>query len=233
MKGPVTLLGSGHPFLGARRAGFRQGSANGQDAPARLTASMLRVACLTLALLVAGCSGGGSDASPGDDPGDASTSATATGGQDNGTSQAGPVLLPIAWDGTLVHGVWWCEGIVFGDCGAAPDDAAFGVDHEVDGAQGNVTGTLELAWTAASAVTDQLVLDASVFTPGCGDCPFEMVGHTAGLSPLTLDLEASVPDGAVLHLSVYVDKYASHPLATVGASGEQDFSVTGTLTLLP
>lgn len=194
---------------------------------------MLRPGLLAIALLFAGCSGGG-NGDGGNDPVPAgSGTATGMGAPGNGTRQLEPLELPVAWDGELVNGVWWCEGIVFGDCRAAPSDAAFGVDHVIENAVGNVTGTLDLSWTPTDAVTDQLVMDASVLTPGCEDCPFEQVGHVAGLPPLSLDLDAEVPVGAVLRLSVYVDKYASHPLATVGVSGDQDFSVTGTLTLLP
>lgn len=184
-------------------------------------------------VVLAGCSGGGASGADDDAALTGSDAATGTGGLANGTLPPTPVELPVAWEGRLIDGAWYCEGIVFGDCGAAPSDAAFGVDHAIGGATGNVTGTLELAWTASNAVTDQLVIDASVLTPGCDDCPFESVGHTAGLSPLSLELDAQVPAGAVLRLSVYVDKYVSHPLATVGASGDQEFSVTGTLSVLP
>lgn len=194
---------------------------------------MLRVASLCLALVLAGCSGGGAS------DGDAATSASGTmpgaGVPDNRSASAPvPMEHPVAWDGAVVAGAWLCEGVVFGDCRAAPSDAAFGVDHVVEGLAGNVSGGLTLTWTPASAMTDQLVLDAAVLTPGCADCPFTQVAHTAGLSPLAITLaDVALPPDAVLRLSVYVDKYVEGgALATVGGSGDQDFTVEGTLTML-
>lgn len=194
---------------------------------------MLRVATLCLALLLAGCSGGrGSD----DDPADSVTSPTSGGSGLDDRAAATPVPMehPVDWDGAVVAGAWLCEGVVFGGCRAAPSDAAFGVDHVVDGLAGNVSGELTLTWTTSSAMTDQLVLDAAVMTPDCADCPFTQVAHTAGLSPLSVTLaDVVLPPDAVLRLSVYVDKYVEGgALATVGGSGDQDFTVTGTLTML-
>lgn len=193
----------------------------------------MRALVFLMAFLVAGCSDGGG-AGPA-----ASTSGTGTAPGSPGNATVMPPVAvdhPVSWEGAVVAGAWWCEGVVFGECRAAPDDAAFGVDHVVDGLAGNVSGELSLAWTPQNAMTDQLVLDAAVLTPGCDDCAFTQVAHTAGLSPLSITLQdVPLPEGAVLRLSVYVDKYVEGgPVpATVGGSGDQSFLVEGTLAMLP
>ena len=195
----------------------------------------MKLRLLAVALLLAGCSeppaastGGALEA--------ASMSGTAAGLPPlaNGTAPE-PLLLPVDWEDTLVAGAWACTLAPVHECFAQPA-GAFGTDLALDGlAASNVTaGQLTLEWTAASAATASLVLDANVFTPDCGDCPFTHLGDVSGPSPLTLTFTGrALAPGEVVNLSVYKQATVASPAAFGDVALEQAFRVTGEVAYVP
>jgi hypothetical protein len=188
-----------------------------------------RIAALVLALLIAGCSSPEEEKDAADDvmtpPIDTARASEAA---------PDPVDVSLAWEGTLVAGAWACEFMVIQDCQWHPD-GAFGQSHDFDGLTGNVTaGTLRLEWIATTPLTQELVLDSTIYTPGCADCNHTMLGSLAGPSPLVLVLDGvRFAPGEILGIGIYSNQYRSFEQGAAGTSGDQDFAVSGIVTLLP
>lgn len=144
-----------------------------------------------------------------------------------------PVVYPIDWNGSLVAGAWFCDGAATHQCMSQPA-GSFGTDLIQDGYAGNLTeGRLTLTWVATTALTDDLVLEIHLF-PVCEDCEgFHMA--TQGTSPLSLDLPLETvfaPDDEFL-VVVYSSRFVAQADVAAGTSADQEFHVTGSLTLQP
>ena len=193
----------------------------------------MRLVCVLLVVALAGCSDGGP---VGDEDGmAASMGASGTSSMDPTVPPAiaTPVTVPLDWEGTLVLGAWACEFTVTQQCQWQPE-GAFGQSHAFEGLVGNVTGgELRVEWTATSPLTQELVLDAGVYTPDCADCNHTMLGSLAGPSPLVLPLPVGLrlAVGEVLGIGVYSNQYTSSDQGAAGTSGDQDFLVSGEITL--
>lgn len=194
---------------------------------------MVRAVALVLALLVAGCAGDGGDVTDGIGQ-NANIEAGTSPSDPAPPVAAQPVTVPLAWSGSLVAGAWVCEFTVLRTCEWRPD-GAFGQSHDFDGLTGNVTsGSLRLEWTATTPLTQELVLDATIYTPGCADCNHTMLGSLAGPSPLVLPLDGlRFAPGEILGIGIYSNQYTSADQGAAGTSGNQDFVVSGNATVLP
>jgi hypothetical protein len=192
---------------------------------------LVRVACVVLVIAVAGCSS--PDEAEGEEPLTPPIDDRVDAGPALTEVDPGPSTRRLDWNGTLVLGAWVCEFTVTQQCRWQPD-GAFGQSHAFEGLLGNVTGgELRVEWTVATPLTQELVLDAGVFTPDCADCNHTMVGSVAGPSPLVLPLPTGLRfvAGEVLGIGVYSNQYTAADQGAAGTSGDQDFRVSGDVVL--
>ena len=142
-----------------------------------------------------------------------------------------PVTHTFDWNGSLVAGAWFCDGTATHQCMSQPA-GSFGADLVTEGYAGNLTASqFTLTWTAATALTDDLVLEVHVF-PACEDCEGAFAS-TQGTSPLSVELPIGTsfaPDDEFL-VVVYSSKFVAQPGMAAGTSGAQDFHVVGSITL--
>lgn len=136
------------------------------------------------------------------------------------------------WNGTLATGVWACEFTATQSCQALPG-SAFGQSHQFAGLFGNATaGGLSLAWSPATPLTQELVFEGAILTPGCAECNKTVLEGQRGPSPLVIPLGGvRFAEGEVLAVAVYSNQYASTGQGAAGTSGDQGFQVSGTIVL--
>ena len=101
---------------------------------------------------------------------------------------------------------------------------------DYDGAPSHAT--LTLSWEAASPVTESLGF-VLVVVKSCGDGCKEGkgVGHAEGASPLTLDADVDVPDGAWLETIVYPPRLTPSPVYGM-VTTDQPYKVEGEVVAL-
>lgn len=194
--------------------------------------SSLAIALPALLVLLAGCSDVPSDDGTGAPLATPTTSTSADALAPE--APAIPVSKHLDWNGSLVAGVWACDSVATHDCVIQPD-GSFGAQQAFDGLAGNLTtGEAVLAWTPATPLTQELVLEGIIRTPDCGDCEATFIPAMKGTSPLTLPLAGQgLLPGQQLLLVVYSGQYLAGGGLAAGTSGEQDFRVTADLTLAP
>lgn len=189
----------------------------------------VRIAIVVAFVALAGCSSPAADDAAATSQ---SSSLTNNIGQAPVVPPPEPVVTPIDWNGKLVTGVWACDGTATHQCTAQPA-GSFGTDKVYDGFAGNLTaGQLALEWTAATPLTDELVLEVHVM-PACDGCEVTSASR-AGRSPISLELPAGLPLAPEdqLVVVVYSNRYTAQPGLAAGTSGDQDFHVTGEITTL-
>lgn len=191
------------------------------------------------ALLTTGCIGS--------DPGDDAVTPTGAESPAVGTNESEPslptgeappppvepVVVPLAWDGSMSLHATLCEWENAGTCVMVPPGAELDNSHMPMLPGPPSAGTLTLTWEASSPLTEELVLVVMAMLETDEGMEHAFAFSAAGTSPVEVAFsDADVPPEAMVHLWVGPPSHLPDPLWGA-ATTEQAFHVEGTFTVVP
>lgn len=191
------------------------------------------------ALLTAGCIG--SDAT-GDTPSatgpeanalETNASATPPLASEGLPAPVEPVVVPLAWDGSMATHATLCEWQNVGECVTVPPGTELDNTLMPPLPGPPVAGTLTLTWDATSPLTEELVLVVMAMVETEDGMEHPLFVASQNTSPIELSFaDAVVPPEAMVHLWVGVPSLLPDPF-WAAATTEQPFHLEGTFTVLP